>query len=168
MFDARVFALPRDEVIHYFIWRQQDWIRNSLNMPALCYFSPPKVHRLTRSQRHNKLFTEKGVNCAQLPTHLKNGAYVYKVPFMVRGTTAMTPSVIRSTWMINRETPVFTRDRAYVERHVNIDVQPRATAPQVEKRIHNRLCPMWKTTRREASITHSSYPLARGKARYAL
>ena len=133
MFDARVFALPRDEVINYFIWRQQDWIRNSLNMLALFYFSQPEVHRLTRSQLHDKLFIEKGVNWAHLPTHLKNGTCVYKVPFMVREPAEMAPSVIRSTWMIDRETPVFTRDRAYIERHVNIDLQPVDTEPQVEK-----------------------------------
>jgi tRNA(His) 5'-end guanylyltransferase len=132
-FDARVFALPRDEVIHYFIWRQQDWIRNSLNMLALFYFSQLEVHKLTRSQLHDKLFREKGVNWAHLPTHLKNGTCVYKVPFMVREPAEMAPSVIRSTWMIDRETPVFTRDRAYIERHVNIDVQPLVTAPQIEK-----------------------------------
>jgi tRNA(His) 5'-end guanylyltransferase len=133
MFDARVFVLPRDEVVNYFIWRQQDWVRNSLNMVALCYFSQPEVHRLTRSQLHDKLFTEKGVNWAHLPTHLKNGTCVYKVPKVVKEPAAMAPRVIRSVWMIDRETPVFTRDRAYIERHVNVDLQPITAEPQVEK-----------------------------------
>jgi len=30
LFDARVFALPTHEVINYFIWRQQDFHRNSI------------------------------------------------------------------------------------------------------------------------------------------
>jgi tRNA(His) guanylyltransferase len=123
MFDARVFVLPRDEVVHYFIWRQQDWIRNSLNMLARSHFSQQEVHRLTRSQLHDKLFTEKGVNWAHLPTHLKNGTCVYKVPHVVKASTGGETDVIRAAWTIDRETPVFTRDRAYIERHVNVDVQ---------------------------------------------
>jgi tRNA(His) guanylyltransferase len=62
MFDARVFVLPRDEAVNYFIWRQQDWIRDSLNMVARFHFSHEEVHGLMRSQLHNKLFAEKGVN----------------------------------------------------------------------------------------------------------
>jgi tRNA(His) guanylyltransferase len=133
MFDARVFVLPRDEVVNYFIWRQQDWIRNSLNMLARFYFSQQEVHRLTRGQLHDKLFTEKGVNWAHLPTHLKNGTCVYKMPHVVRASTSSEADVIRAAWTIDREPPVFTRDRAYIERHVNIDLQPEDTKPQIRQ-----------------------------------
>ena len=34
MFDARVFILPKEEVNNYFIWRQQDATRNSIQMVA--------------------------------------------------------------------------------------------------------------------------------------
>lgn len=34
LFDARAFSLPRDEVVNYLIWRQQDWERNSIQMCA--------------------------------------------------------------------------------------------------------------------------------------
>jgi len=99
-------------------------------MLARFYFSQQEVHRLTRSQLHDKLFTEKGVNWAHLSTHLKNGTCVYKVSFVVRGPTETAPPVVRATWTIDREMPVFIRNRAYIERHVNIDLQPLETEPQ--------------------------------------
>lgn len=39
VFDARVFALPEAEVCNYFIWRQQDTIRNGVQMMARAKFS---------------------------------------------------------------------------------------------------------------------------------
>ena len=31
-FDARAFTIPNTDVINYFIWRQKDWERNSIQM----------------------------------------------------------------------------------------------------------------------------------------
>lgn len=40
MFDARAFTLPnKSEVINYFVWRQKDAIRNSIEMTARSYYS---------------------------------------------------------------------------------------------------------------------------------
>lgn len=61
---------------------------------------------------------------------MKNGTCVYKVPYVVGGPTETVPAVVRATWTIDRETPVFTRDRAYIERHVNVDLQPGDMRPQ--------------------------------------
>jgi tRNA(His) 5'-end guanylyltransferase len=118
MFDARAFVLPREEVVNYFIWRQQDWMRNSLTMLALSHFPHQDIYGLNKSQLHEKLFTEKGVNWAQLPTHLKNGTCVYQVSHCVRSPQEATPTVIRAVWTIDREPPVFTQERTYIERYV--------------------------------------------------
>ncbi|HUU86685.1 MAG TPA: tRNA(His) guanylyltransferase Thg1 family protein [Candidatus Glassbacteria bacterium] len=32
VFDSRAFNIPKEEVCNYFIWRQQDWLRNSIQM----------------------------------------------------------------------------------------------------------------------------------------
>lgn len=37
-FDARAFILPEEEVTNYFIWRQQDAIRNSIRSTAQAHF----------------------------------------------------------------------------------------------------------------------------------
>lgn len=39
MFDARAFNVPYDDVPNAFIWRQKDWIRNSVQMLAQSKFS---------------------------------------------------------------------------------------------------------------------------------
>jgi tRNA(His) guanylyltransferase len=121
LFDARAFVIPREDVVQYYIWRQQDWIRNSLNMLALSCFSHQEVCGLNKRQLHEKLFTEKGVNWAHLPTHLKNGTCVYKVLRAVREPSETTAAVTRTVWTIDREPPVFTQDREYIERYVSID-----------------------------------------------
>jgi len=44
-FDARVFTIPtKVEVENYFIWRQKDWIRNSISLVAQSHFSPKELH----------------------------------------------------------------------------------------------------------------------------
>lgn len=43
-FDARAFAIPAMEVENYFIWRQQDAIRNSIFSWARCFFSQKELH----------------------------------------------------------------------------------------------------------------------------
>jgi tRNA(His) 5'-end guanylyltransferase len=118
MFDARAFVIPREDVVNYFIWRQQDWMRNSLTMLALSHFSHEDVYGLNKSQLHEKLFTEKGVNWAQLPTHLKNGTCVSQVSRCIRSPQESARAVIREVWTIDREPPVFTQERTYIERHV--------------------------------------------------
>ena len=39
LFDSRVFNVPMEEVANYFVWRQKDAIRNSVNMYAQYHFS---------------------------------------------------------------------------------------------------------------------------------
>jgi len=55
-FDARAFVIPsRSEVENYFVWRQQDAIRNSLNMLASCHYSHRELHNVSTSDRHELL-----------------------------------------------------------------------------------------------------------------
>ena len=122
MFDARVFVLPKEDVGNYFVWRQQDWNRNSLNMFAQAYFPHDELRGLSKSQVHEKLFAEKGVNWAHLPTHLKNGLCVYRVPRVVASAEHSTGAVTRQVWEIDREPPVFAGQRAYIERHVYVEM----------------------------------------------
>lgn len=45
VFDARVFVLPEIEVMNYFLWRQQDCLRNSVQMLAHSMFSSKQCDR---------------------------------------------------------------------------------------------------------------------------
>jgi tRNA(His) guanylyltransferase len=71
-FDCRCFNIPCEEVTNYFIWRQQDWMRNSVQMLARSYYSQKDLHKKTIPMIHEMLF-EKGVNWVTLKDRFKNG-----------------------------------------------------------------------------------------------
>lgn len=77
LFDSRVFNLPREEVINYFIWRQQDWTRNSLQMLARAHFSQKELHRKNAPAMHEMLHA-KHINWADLHPQLKNGTIIVR------------------------------------------------------------------------------------------
>lgn len=73
LFDARVFTIPdRTEVANYFIWRQKDCVRNSLQMFARTYFSHKDLQNKSSSEIHEMLHSI-GLNWAHLPGTFKNG-----------------------------------------------------------------------------------------------
>jgi len=44
LFDSRVFNLSKEEVVNYFIWRQQDCMRNSVQGMGQAHFSHRELH----------------------------------------------------------------------------------------------------------------------------
>jgi len=76
-FDSRVFNIPIEEVCNYFIWRQLDWIRNSVQMLAQSHFPHKQLHKKNQPAMHDMLH-DIGVNWADLDTHWKNGSFVFK------------------------------------------------------------------------------------------
>ncbi|MFE3052345.1 tRNA(His) guanylyltransferase Thg1 family protein [Nocardia sp. NPDC059239] len=77
-FDSRAFVVPREDVPNMFVWRQQDWERNSLQMLARAHFSHKECHGKNRQQLHDMLMLEKGVNWADLSGQEKNGSIILK------------------------------------------------------------------------------------------
>ena len=77
VFDSRVFNIPREEVTNYFIWRQKDWIRNSVQMLAQSVFSHKELNGKNQSSMHDMLYT-KGINWADLNDKWKNGIFIFK------------------------------------------------------------------------------------------
>ena len=109
LFDARAFNIPESEVCNYFIWRQQDATRNSIEMLGRCYFSQKQLHKVNNSQIQEKLMTEKGINWNDFPTFYKRGMCVkkkYYKELVVDG---------RPMWDYDFQIPIFTQDRAYIE-----------------------------------------------------
>lgn len=43
VFDARIFNIPKEEVVNYFIWRQNDCYRNCINSISQCLFSQNEI-----------------------------------------------------------------------------------------------------------------------------
>lgn len=121
VFDARVFTIPsRAEVENYFIWRQQDAERNSLNMLASCYYSHKQLHGKNGADRHDMLHA-KGVNWNDCPADFKRGRVVRRqqeqreVAWTHKKTGERHSAVVEAEfWAVDSEIPVFTRDRGYL------------------------------------------------------
>ena len=109
VFDSRVFNIPKEEVCNYFIWRQQDWTRNSLQMLARCHYSHKELHGKNSAEIHDMLY-RKDVNWTDLDPMWKNGTFV--VP-LKKLKTFMHPSA--NGWEFEDDI-VFSKDRDMVER----------------------------------------------------
>jgi tRNA(His) guanylyltransferase len=73
-FDSRAWTIPDPiEVENYFIWRQQDAIRNSVTMLASAYASHKELHGKSASDRH-EVIHKAGDNWAKHPVVSNMGA----------------------------------------------------------------------------------------------
>jgi tRNA(His) guanylyltransferase len=120
-FDSRVFVIPnRTDVENYFIWRQTDATRNSLNMLASCHYSHTELHGKGSVDKHEMLHL-KGVNWNDCATSFKRGRVVRKteqeriVSYTHKKTQEIVTTPIQeSVWIVDNEIPVFVRDRDYL------------------------------------------------------
>jgi len=74
-FDCRCFNCPKEDFPNVFVWRQQDWERNSLQMFSRSKFSHKDLINKNMSAMHEMLFGV-GENWGNLPDILKNGTYI--------------------------------------------------------------------------------------------
>ncbi len=73
-FDARVFTLPSAaEVQNYFLWRQQDAVRNSISMAAQAHFPHKTLLGLNKQELQEKLFRQRDINWNNYPVECKRG-----------------------------------------------------------------------------------------------
>jgi tRNA(His) guanylyltransferase len=113
MFDSRIFAITEpEEVVNYFIWRQQDATRNSVSMAAQSMFSHKQLQGESGSSMQEMMHEEKGVNWNDYPTICKRGTSVWKKTTFLTDTKDET--YMRSNWVIDTEMPILTQDRNYI------------------------------------------------------
>ncbi len=98
MFDSRVFNLPKEEVTNYFIWRQNDASRNSVQMLGRHYFSHKQLHQKNNNQIQDMLMLEHNVNWNDLDTWKKRGT-----------------GYLGKSHTVDKEIPILTQDRNYIE-----------------------------------------------------
>jgi tRNA(His) 5'-end guanylyltransferase len=118
-FDSRVFNIPEKEVCNYFIWRQLDATRNSIQMSARCLFSQKELQYIGTKKLQYKMLTEKNVNWNDYPTFFKRGVCVKKETMEIESSTKGL--IKRDKWIIDDEIPIFTQDRDYIERLLKIE-----------------------------------------------
>jgi tRNA(His) 5'-end guanylyltransferase len=99
LFDARVFTIPDPvEVENYFIWRQNDASRNSIQGLCQAHFSPRQLHGKGQREMHDLLHSI-SLNWNDCSTEQKRGrGIVYD----------------NERWSVDREIPVWTKDREWL------------------------------------------------------
>ena len=123
MFDSRVFTIPKEEVCNYFIWRQQDSTRNSIQSVGQANFSQKELHGKSCSDIQDMLMTQKRINWNDYNPTLKRGSCCIKIK---DGITKYDEAgnicdyIPSSKWVIDNEIPIFTQDRSYIDKLINI------------------------------------------------
>lgn len=114
-FDARVFNLPREEVVNCLIWRQQDATRNSIQGLAQSLFSHKELQGLSCSKLQDKILNECGINWNDLSVYQKRGVCAIKSLKFVNSIG------IKHDWVIDDNTPIFTQERNYITSRISFD-----------------------------------------------
>lgn len=99
LFDSRTFNLPREEVANYFLWRQNDAVKNSIASTGQKYFSAKQLNGKSGIQIKEMLL-EKGINWEDYPTVFK------------RGICAKKDEI--GKWIVDKEIPIFKNDWKYI------------------------------------------------------
>lgn len=128
LFDARVFTIPDPiEVENYFIWRQNDASRNSVQMAARAVYSHKALEGKSIPQLHDLLHA-KGINWNNYTTGEKRGRVIKKQSYEVKvGDLEATHNegrnvVTRSRWVSydgegcseRYDIPIFTQNRIFL------------------------------------------------------
>ncbi len=123
MFDSRVWNIPKEEVNNCLVWRQMDATRNSIQSLAQSLYSCKQLEGVDTKTLQDKMFTEKGVNWNDLPTHLKRGSCCVKVPTEVPLFVGNVSDefIIRNKWTVDRNIPIFSQDSDYVNSRIIFD-----------------------------------------------
>lgn len=111
LFDSRVFLLPNSEVCNYFIWRQQDCTRNSIESVGRTYFTDSELFQKNCNEIQDMLFKEKNINWNDYDVYLKRGRCIAK-------TKTYDNNTHRPDYIIDNNIPVFSKDRDYIEKYV--------------------------------------------------
>lgn len=120
-FDSRAFIVPKEDVCNYFLWRQQDATRNSVQMLARTLYSHKECTDKNNSELQEMCF-KKGFNWNDCPTSQKRGRCIVKTQTMREGKNPKTGEVFtanRSEWVVDNEIPIFSQNRNYINKLID-------------------------------------------------
>lgn len=120
-FDSRFWNLPEDEVVNMFIWRQQDAIRNSVQMYARHFFSHKEVDGKSVAEMKQMLI-DRGSPWESLPYELRHGVLVTSKKFQeevtfTRKGEEQTVMATRNRW-VARPAPLFVGSRHTINQYL--------------------------------------------------
>lgn len=110
-FDSRVFQIPEwTEVENYFIWRQQDCVRNSISSVAQSLYSHKELNGRNTTEMQEMIF-QKGQNWNDYEAKYKRGRAIVKEEYEGAG------EVKRHRW-VSVGCPILTQAKDYIKSHV--------------------------------------------------
>lgn len=110
MFDARAFNLPLDEVTNYFIFRQQDALRNSISGFARKYYSTKQLQGIKNPDKLEMVKRDFGIDFDSEISQLQ------KVGFAI--ITTEKDNTEKEKFQLDLNIPMFKDDRDYIERYL--------------------------------------------------
>lgn len=109
-FDARTFTIPaKSEVMNYFVWRQQDTVRNSISSVAQNLYSHKELDGKNMSEQQELIFKQ-GINWNDFESTLKRGRFVFKERYDKQGAE-------RTRWVAG-ECPTFTAEPLFLDSYI--------------------------------------------------
>lgn len=121
MFDARCFNIPKEEVVNCFIWRQEDAIRNAIQMLGQAHFSNKQLQGKSREDIKSMLISLKNIYFDCMPLEFQRGVCCYKTlqeHQRIDMKTDERTAYMRGVWKLDTAVPVFHLERDYIERFV--------------------------------------------------
>jgi len=109
-FDARAFVLPKEEVNNAFIFRQNDAMRNSVQMLGRSLYSHKELNGKNSSQI-KEMTSAKGKPWENLPISEQRGRCIVKETYLKDNTT-------RSRWTVDNNIPIFSKEPDYINNYV--------------------------------------------------
>ena len=139
VFDARFFSVPsKMEAFNAILWRQQDTIRNSIQMVAGTLFSSKQRHKLNSRDLITKLMAKKNIDWHQFSENEKRGTFVKRVLKERCLTEEELKSIPEPYW----PTEVVTRSEIET-----LEVPPLITIENKEEFFFDNDAPRMKTIR---------------------
>ena len=109
IFDARAFVLPKEEVNNYFVWRQQDAMRNSVSAVGQAHFKHKELQGLRGDAIKRKLMEEKAVIWDDMPIAHQRGVCIIR-------DTYLKDEAVRHHWKVEDDIPVFAKEPMYIQK----------------------------------------------------
>jgi len=120
-FDVRTFTIPlKTEVMNYFIWRQQDTVRNSISSVAQSLYSNRELQGKNSNEQQEMIF-QKGINWNDYDSTLKRGRFIFKEQIELetefKGVEFQQKNYIRNRW-VARGCPTFTAEPLFLDLYI--------------------------------------------------
>lgn len=102
MFDCRAFNVELEDVVPYFIYRQKDAMRNSVQALAQVYYTNAELQNKKQAEMIQMVYDKTGINYNELPMLQKAGFAVYKDD--------------NNKWIVDTNIPEFMTNRDYISK----------------------------------------------------